>query len=136
MYAPYPYFTQRAIFDDPCVRRVPTHQTDTPMSAKFLATHGATLEEWAAYVSCFAGASGVNHTHASSASADAFRRDVVAAFTPRPSSAAGGGTAAVVTTGYIGKASPYHNTRGDRCTLSNSSRFVLFFHALFNTLRV
>jgi hypothetical protein len=53
MYAPYPYFTQRALFDDACVNRVRTHEAGATLSAKFLATHGATLHEWRTYLACF-----------------------------------------------------------------------------------
>ena len=76
-FAPYPYFTQRSILQDACVRRVPTHEDGTLMSVKFLATHGATLHEWATYLSCFAE---VEHVHAEVSTEAAFRDVVKAAF--------------------------------------------------------
>jgi hypothetical protein len=79
-YKPFPYFTQRTLFNNACVNKVATHEAGIAMSVKFLAMHGATLHEWQAYLACFTGEAGINHTHASTASADAFRRDVIAAF--------------------------------------------------------
>ena len=77
-FAPYPYHTQRSILADECVRATPTHVSDdTTMSAKFLATHGATLHEWATYLACFVD---VSHTHASTTDAAAFRTALKDAF--------------------------------------------------------
>ena len=98
MYAPYPYFTQRALFDDTCVNSVETHEVGTKLSAKFLANHGATLHEWQTYLKCFVGEAGVKHVHASTADADAFRRDVIAAFTPSSSTT----TTTTTPTAYVG----------------------------------
>ena len=103
MYAPYAYFTQRALFENLCVNAVVTHQgAGVTMSAKFLATHGATLREWADYLACFVGSSGVTRTHAATADADAFRRDVVAAFTPVAAAGAGSAAASTTPTAYVG----------------------------------
>ena len=69
MYAPHAYFTQRSVFESACVRAVPTHLGDgTRVSAGFVAAHGATLDEWAAYLECFAS---VSHAHAQSDGSDA-----------------------------------------------------------------
>ena len=77
-FAPYPYHTQRSILADECVRATPTHVSDdVSMSAKFLATHGATLHEWATYLACFVD---VSHTHASTTDAAAFRDALKDAF--------------------------------------------------------
>ena len=80
-YAPHPYFTQRSIFESACVNRVPTSDGSAAVSAKFVATHGATLQEWSSYVSCFADA---RHVHAEDADAPAFRDQLRDAFSATP----------------------------------------------------
>ena len=80
-YAPHPYFTQRAIFESTCVNRVPSSDGSTTVSAKFVATHGATLHEWSSYISCFADA---RHVHAEDADAPAFRDQLRDAFSATP----------------------------------------------------
>ena len=127
MYDPYPYYTQRALFENECVAKaghrprkldlelkaprfqplkvkynetafkpsvaistlrhyaeVPTHREGESMSAKFLASHGATLHEWQQYLKCFAD---VEHAHASGATADDFRNDLLGAFSSAPGAA-------------------------------------------------
>jgi hypothetical protein len=79
-YAPYPYLTQEQAFNQPCVRAVTTH-TGVNLSAVFLTSNGATLDEWAQYTSCFAPAV---RTHASNSSLQAFRAAVTAAFSADP----------------------------------------------------
>ena len=80
-YAPHPYFTQRAIFESPCVNRVPTSDGSATVSAKFVATHGATLHEWSSYISCFADA---RRVHAEDATPAAFRDQLRDAFSSTP----------------------------------------------------
>jgi hypothetical protein len=77
-YAPYGYFTQEDVFSNSCIPSVKTH-TGEPFSAAFLAAHGATLDEWAAYMRCFASVSAV---HANTSSVVAFRAALVAAMQP------------------------------------------------------
>ena len=43
--APFAYFTQETVFSGSCVRSVPTH-TGGPLDARFVASRGATLQEW------------------------------------------------------------------------------------------
>ena len=81
LYAPYPYFTQRAVFENACVNSVRTHDGGR-MSVKFLATHGATLDEWRDYLACFVGDDGVTHAHASEGDAESFRAALKTAFAP------------------------------------------------------
>ena len=79
-YAPYQYLTQEAAFAQPCVRSVVTH-TGVNLSAVFLTSNGATLDEWQQYTSCFAPAT---RTHAANSSLQAFRAAVTAAFSADP----------------------------------------------------
>ena len=79
-YAPYPYLTQELAFTQPCVTSVVTH-TGVNLSAVFLTSNGATLDEWQQYTSCFVPAT---RTHASNSSLQAFRAAVIAAFSADP----------------------------------------------------
>jgi len=72
VFTPHPYFTQDTIFGK-CARALPSHVSGRNISAPLIATHGATLEEWQAYMSCFANASAV---HAGQSSPAAFRAAV------------------------------------------------------------
>ena len=63
------------------MNRVPTSDGSAAVSAKFVATHGATLPEWSSYVSCFADA---RHVHAEDADAPAFRDQLRDAFSATP----------------------------------------------------
>ena len=85
-YAPYAYYTQRALFENACVRRAKTHVYRVNMSPKFLARGGATLEEWALYLSCFVGQTGVarHHADANENDANAFRVVVKATLADAP----------------------------------------------------
>ena len=85
MYAPHAYFTQRSVFESACVRAVPTPPRRRHARVRgFVAAHGATLDEWAAYLECFAS---VSHAHAQSDGSDALESSgSVEAFGP-PSSA-------------------------------------------------
>eukprot|EP00227_Mantoniella_beaufortii_P007298 CAMPEP_0197587128 /NCGR_PEP_ID=MMETSP1326-20131121/8859_1 /TAXON_ID=1155430 /ORGANISM="Genus nov. species nov., Strain RCC2288" /LENGTH=267 /DNA_ID=CAMNT_0043151819 /DNA_START=26 /DNA_END=826 /DNA_ORIENTATION=+ len=78
MYAPYSYYTQRTLFDNTCMGKIPVERKGSTMNAKYMATHGATLHEWQDYLQCFAPS--VKHTHASAGTAAQFRRDVLSAF--------------------------------------------------------
>jgi len=75
-WSPYAYFEQEAIFRSDCVSAVATH-TGEPFSAGFVATHGATLDEWSAYLSCYAE---VEATHAGDSDVDGLRAGLEAAY--------------------------------------------------------
>ena len=45
--SPFPYFTEATMFTSDCVKRTPTHLGGSqPLDARFVATYGATLQEW------------------------------------------------------------------------------------------
>ena len=77
MYAPHAYFTQTNLFG-PCALALRSHVQGQPISAGFLATHGATLDEWAAYTGCFADTRAM---HAAQSTVSTFRDDALAALT-------------------------------------------------------
>ncbi len=79
-FAPYAYYTQESLFASPCVQNVSTH-LGGKLSARFVASNGATLAEWESYASCFASAA---RTHASRSTLTAFRAALVAAFNAVP----------------------------------------------------
>jgi hypothetical protein len=85
VYAPHAYYTQANILGE-CALGLTSH-TGAPLSAGFIATHGATLDEWAAYLSCWAHPMAARH--ASEWSVDVFRTEVAAALSDSPPRAVG-----------------------------------------------
>jgi hypothetical protein len=79
-FAPYGYFTQANVLGE-CALAKPSHDPEHPLSVSFIATHGATLDEWAGYLSCWATTRVV---HASNSSVDAFRSQARAALDSEP----------------------------------------------------
>ena len=66
------YFTQETILGK-CAQALPSEYEPTSnLSAAYIATHGATLEEWSTYLQCFAPVQ-VETTYAGEATAAAFR---------------------------------------------------------------
>ena len=113
--SPYPYFTEATMFTSDCVKRTPTHLGGSqPLDARFVATYGATLQEWVRAPrgpfaphrrcssadahphaqtlprSCQAGYlscyANVNYTFASQSSVAALRQSIMAAFSSVPPS--------------------------------------------------
>jgi hypothetical protein len=74
-FAPYPYFTQANVLGA-CALSKPTHKPGEPISPGFIGTHGATLDEFHAYLACWADTS---RTHASRSTAARFREEARAA---------------------------------------------------------
>ena len=80
------YFTQETILGK-CAQALPSEYEPTSnLSAAYIATHGATLEEWSTYLQCFAPVQ-VETTYAGEATAAAFRMAVNAS-TPHSSESA------------------------------------------------
>jgi Phytochelatin synthase len=71
----FSWATQADLFGSACVRSLGTH-SGSVFSAAWLAANGVTLDEWAAYVRCFAS---VQQTHANMATPDTFRAALTAA---------------------------------------------------------
>ncbi len=86
VFAPYPYFTQANMLGE-CAERIQSHKPGLSLSAGFIATHGSTLDEWRAYVSCHA--PGAVRVHASGSSAVEFRAQALSALNAKPPSAVG-----------------------------------------------
>jgi hypothetical protein len=85
IYSPYPYFTQANMLGS-CALDKPSHRDDTPLSARFIATHGATLGEWHEYLRCHARA---ERTHASESTLEEFRMRARGALEATPPMAVG-----------------------------------------------
>lgn len=84
-FSPYPYFTQANVLGA-CALGKPSHQPGTPLSAGFIATHGATLQEWRSYLSCWANATA---RRAAASTVEDFRREAREALEPTQSSRIG-----------------------------------------------
>jgi hypothetical protein len=78
VYSPYAYFTQHNMLGE-CARAQPSHVAGANVSLGFVMTHGATLREWAGYLSCHAD---VERFHASASSLEEFRSLASAALRP------------------------------------------------------
>lgn len=76
----FSWATQADLFGSACVRSLGTH-SGAAFSAAWLAANGVTLDEWAAYVRCFAS---VQQTHANVATPDTFRAALTAALGSSP----------------------------------------------------
>lgn len=75
VFAPYAYFTQADVLGS-CAMALPSHVPGVNLSAGFIATHGATLDEWRSYLACWAN---VTRFYASSSTPAMFRTQARAA---------------------------------------------------------
>ena len=75
------YFTQETVLGA-CAQALPSeNEPNFTLSAAYIATHGATLEEWSSYLRCFAPVE-VKTTYAGESTPDAFRMAVSLSFYP------------------------------------------------------
>jgi hypothetical protein len=86
IFAPYPYFTQTNVLGTCALDLPSSYDQGETLSIRFIGMHGATLDEWRAYLSCHAP---TVRAHASEYNAAAFRDQARAALEASPPSAVG-----------------------------------------------